>query len=149
MDLNPFSPEWAEFFLDLAEFYSKKSKDPSTKCGAVIVNDDKRPIAFGFNGFPKAIPDRPEWLNDRDEKYSMVIHAEENAFINAVAPVKGAHMFITGPSCPACTKSIIANEIKTVHWRLGQTDFLERWRDQLEISARIYERAGIKPFIYN
>jgi len=148
LTVNPFSVRWSTFFLDLAEFYSKQSKDPSTKCGAVVVDNCNLPIAFGFNGFPKSIPDNPEWLADRDTKYEMVIHAEVNAILNATASVKGCHLFVTGPSCPDCTKFIIAAGIVSVHWRLGQTEFLERWRDRLEISARIYDRAGITPFIY-
>ncbi len=145
---NPFTERWSSYFLDVADRTALQSKDPSTKCGAVIVNDKRRIIATGFNGFPESIEDRQEWLDDREVKYSLVTHAEVNAVLNAVADVNGAHLFITGPSCPECTKFIIAAGIKTVHWRMGQTDFLERWKDRLKISADIYEKANITPFVY-
>lgn len=145
---NPFTDKWANRFLDMAELVATWSKDPSTKCGAVIVNDERRIISTGYNGFPQRIYDNYEWLKNRDTKYEMVIHAEQNAVLNAVAPVRGSHLFITGPSCPDCTKFIIAAGIQTVHWRLGQKEFLERWKERLEISARIYVRAGITPFVY-
>ena len=35
---------WDLWFLDMAEFVATKSKDPSTKCGAVITRPDM-PIA--------------------------------------------------------------------------------------------------------
>jgi len=32
---------WGEWFVGLAEYVSTRSKDPSTKCGCVIVRPDK------------------------------------------------------------------------------------------------------------
>lgn len=73
--------EWWDYkFLDLAKNISSFSKDPSTQVGSVIVNLDKRIISMGYNGLLPDIPDSVEILNDRDLKYSLIIHAEDNAF---------------------------------------------------------------------
>ena len=49
--------KWDANFLTLANTVCMFSKDPSTKVGAVIVDDDKRVVSIGYNGFPKAIKD--------------------------------------------------------------------------------------------
>src|SRR5262245_31787663 len=74
---------WDWDFLDLAEWYGKKkSKDPSTKAGAVITRG-REIVSIGYNGFAKKVKDLPERYADRATKYRMVIHAEVNAHIFA------------------------------------------------------------------
>jgi len=46
---------WDRWFLDMAEFVSGKSKDPSTKCGAVITRPDHTVVSMGYNGFPRGV----------------------------------------------------------------------------------------------
>jgi dCMP deaminase len=37
------------YFINIAEEVSTRSKDPSTQVGAVIVDKNHRPISFGYN----------------------------------------------------------------------------------------------------
>jgi deoxycytidylate deaminase len=46
---------WDELFILQASLIAQKSKDPSTKVGCVIVNDDNVILSTGFNGFPRGI----------------------------------------------------------------------------------------------
>lgn len=62
------------FYLGLAAYMSQRSKDPSTKTGAVIVGPDEAVISVGWNGFPSGMSDRAEFWSDREQKYSRVIH---------------------------------------------------------------------------
>ena len=71
------------WFLELAKLASTRSKDPSTKTGAVIVRPNKTVVSVGFNGFPQGMPDDEELYKDRDEKYSRIVHCEVNALIFA------------------------------------------------------------------
>jgi len=73
--------KWDNRFMTMAELISAWSKDPSSQIGAVIVNDERRILATGYNGFPRGIKDTEERLNDRDEKYPRIVHAEMNALI--------------------------------------------------------------------
>jgi dCMP deaminase len=104
--------------MKLAREISTWSKDPSSKIGAVIVNDDRRILATGYNGFPKGIEDTEERLNDREQKYPRIVHAEMNALMNALysgVSVKDATIYVYGlPVCPECTKSLIQAGIKRV-----------------------------------
>jgi dCMP deaminase len=76
-----YQRNWDEFFLGMAKYVSLKSKDPSTKSGSVIVRPDRSVASIGFNGFPKKMPDPPYMYDNREEKYSRIIHSEVNAAI--------------------------------------------------------------------
>jgi len=41
--------------MDLARLVASWSKDQSTQVGAVIVDQDKRIVSTGFNGFPRCV----------------------------------------------------------------------------------------------
>ena len=44
---------WDQYFMGLAVLASKRSKDPNTQVGAVIINPkDNRVVSLGYNGFP-------------------------------------------------------------------------------------------------
>lgn len=110
--------KWDNRFMTMAELISAWSKDPSSQIGAVIVNDEHRILATGYNGFPRGIKDTEERLNDRDEKYPRIVHAEMNALMNALyngVGVKDGTLYVFGlPICPDCTKSVIQAGIKRV-----------------------------------
>ena len=77
--------KWDRRFMDMAQLISTWSKDPSSQIGAVAVNDQRRVLATGYNGFPRGIADTEDRLNNKDEKYPRIIHAEMNALMNALA----------------------------------------------------------------
>ena len=86
--------KWDLRFLEMARNAASWSKDPSTKVGAIIVDDDKRVISVGYNGFPKGVRD-DERLDDRQEKYKIIVHAERNALLFANTNVKNYHIYLS------------------------------------------------------
>ena len=56
---------WDEYFMGVAVLSSYRSKDPSTKVGACIVNENKRIIGIGYNGLPYGCND-DEYPWDRE-----------------------------------------------------------------------------------
>ena len=48
---------WDEYFMGLAHLSAKRSKDPSTQVGAVIVSSEHRVVSIGYNGFPNGCSD--------------------------------------------------------------------------------------------
>ena len=94
--------DWDKRFLALAQYVSTWSKDPSTKTGAVIVSG-RRVVSLGYNGFPQGMPDLPVLYDDREEKYSRVVHCEINALLFAERTVRGCTLY-TWPflSCDRC-----------------------------------------------
>lgn len=78
----PFNELWDRRFLNIAREVSSWSKDPSTQVGAVLVNEWRRIISTGYNGFPANLADDPEKLLDRQYKLENIIHAEINCLNN-------------------------------------------------------------------
>ena len=137
--------------MRLAEQISTWSKDPSTKVGAIIVNEERRILATGYNGFPRGIEDTEERLNNREEKYPRIIHAELNALMNALyngVSVKDSTLYVYGlPVCSECTKSVIQAGIKRVVIP-SMKGVPEKWADSWNnVSAPMYEEAGVEVFI--
>jgi dCMP deaminase len=83
--------KWDLRFLELTKLVSTWSKDPSTQTGAVIVDSKRHIVSVGYNGFPHRLADTPARLNDRPTKYSMIVHCEMNAVLNAQRVCRGMH----------------------------------------------------------
>jgi dCMP deaminase len=106
--------DWNKRFMDLAEHVAEWSKDPSTKVGAVIVNEKRQVLSMGYNGFPRSVYDCKERYNDRSTKLKFVAHAERNALDNTYTDVEGATLYSTLYPCSDCAKGIIQRGIKRV-----------------------------------
>lgn len=134
--------KWEHRFLELAKHISTWSKDPSTKVGAVIVDDHRRVIGLGYNGFPRGVEDTTERLNDRPTKYAMVVHAEVNAVLNATQSVEGATVYIWPlMACNECAKVLIQSHIK----RLVTPKIVsDRWLQSNDIAVSMFKEAGIE-----
>jgi dCMP deaminase len=143
-----WSYQWDERFIEMAQLVSTWSKDPSTKCGAVIVRPDKTVVSVGFNGFPKGCDDDPEIYANRDLKLSRVVHAELNAIIHAREPLNGYTMYTYppgyGPSCDRCTAHIVQSGITRVVHVKDESDFASRWKEPAERGLQMYKEAGVE-----
>jgi dCMP deaminase len=93
--------DWDEWFYKLAEFYSKRSKDPRKKVGCVVTLDGYQ-VGQGFNGFPRGIEDTEERLNNKKLKNDLMLHAEENALRIAGHQADTAYVY----PCLPCTRCL-------------------------------------------
>ena len=110
---------WDELFILQAVLISQKSKDPSTKVGCVIVNDDNVILSTGFNGFPRGINEENSSRWRRPEKYNWVEHAERNAIFNAArvgVSLNNSRAYLSWEPkpCAECTRALIQAGIKEV-----------------------------------
>ena len=133
--------KWDYRFLQLCELVASWSKDPSTKVGAVIVDNDNRVISLGYNGFPKGVIDDVARYSNRDEKYKYVVHAERNAIVFAKQNLKECIIY-TWPMmpCSACAGIIIQSGIKKV---VSIENKNERWTEEFLFSSNMFREAGI------
>lgn len=143
---DPRVVKWDKRFLEMTKMVSTWSKDPSTKCGAVIVRPDLSVCSVGFNGFPRGCDDSPELYAQRDLKYERVIHAEMNAIVAAKEPLVGYTMYTYPyPPCCRCTAHIIQSGIRrVVHWGIEDSEFSERWGDSNRRGLQMYREAGVE-----
>src|SRR4030067_2638115 len=104
--------KWDLRFINLAYHISNWSKDPSTKCGAVITHGN-RIVSLGFNGFPAGVLDHDDRLLDRELKYKMVLHAEVNALLFAGTDLSDCTLYVVPMApCSRCAAQIIQSGIK-------------------------------------
>jgi dCMP deaminase len=106
-------PTWDEYFLDLAEQVSRRSPDPSTKHGCVLVDRDHRVASTGYNGPVGGLPNEMVPL-ERPAKYLWFIHAEDNAVAFARCDLRGATAYVTGQPCAACFRRLLQVGIRRI-----------------------------------
>lgn len=142
-----FSDKWNARFMQMALMISGWSKDQSTKVGCVIVSPEKAILSMGYNGFPRGVDDNPTYRQERPTKYEFVVHAEENALLNAGrngTRLSGGILYVTMPPCTRCAGSIIQSGIKEViYLEPAEDKKIPGWRDNLKYSFEMFGEAGI------
>jgi len=135
---------WDEYFMCLAVITSKRSKDPSSQVGAVIVDCDHKVVSIGYNGMPRHIDDKDlSWNKNEglDNKYLYVCHAEFNAILNVRngSSVKDCTIYVTLFPCNECAKAMIQTGIKHVVY------LSDKYSDRIETQAskKLLDLAGI------
>jgi len=136
--------KWDVRFMEMCRLVARWSKDPSTKCGAVIVRPDNTVVSLGYNGFPQGIEDTDERLNNRELKYEMVVHAEMNAVLFTREPVAGCTLYVTPyPPCCRCAVHLIQAKIAKVVAPAPEPDKLERWGESFKLTRSLFAEAGV------
>lgn len=107
-------------YMNMAYEYAKKSIDPSTKVGCVIVKDNVI-LSTGYNTLPKGLDITKYPLNSRngtflETKYPFMIHSEAKAIVDAKCCLNDAIMYVTLFPCNECAKLIIEAGIKTIYY---------------------------------
>lgn len=134
---------WEDYFMSIALVSAQRSKDPVTQVGACIINEDKRIVGVGYNGFPSGCSDDEfPWGKDPEHsKHLYVIHAEENAVLNRFsADLKNCTIFVTLFPCNRCAQIIIQSGIKHIIY------MCDKKSDTIEVKAskRMLEAVGIQ-----
>lgn len=137
--------KWDIRFLELAKLVASWSKDPSTQTGAVIVRPDKTVASLGYNGFARGCLDTKELYENREVKYSRIIHCEMNAIISANESLKGYTLYTTPfLTCDRCAVHVIQAGIKRVVAPVCPPHLLERWEPTFVKSRAFYKEAKIE-----
>lgn len=135
---------WDEYFMGMALLSAQRSKDPNTKVGACIVDQEHKVVSNGYNGMPTGIDEEKlSWNRGEglDSKYLYVCHAEFNAILNTRdgAALKGCTLYVTLFPCNECTKAIIQTGIKEVVY----IDNKYADKTEFKASALMLKLAGI------
>jgi len=134
---------WNDRFLRLAKEVAGWSKDPSTQVGCVLVDDRRRVIGLGYNGFPRGVEDTPERLFHRPTKYLMVQHAEMNALLQCVGEPRGATAYVTHKPCSNCSGALIQAGIRHVVTCRPDAGLAERFADSFAAADTMLAEAGV------
>lgn len=139
--------------MGIALISAQRSKDPVTQVGACIINEDKKIVGVGYNGFPIGCSDDEfPWAkgvaNPVDSKHMYVVHAEENAVLNRFsADLKNCTIFVSLFPCNRCAQIIIQAGIKKIIYMSDknankpETSASKRMLDAVKIEYRQYQRS--------
>ncbi|MDY5795369.1 MAG: dCMP deaminase family protein [Fusobacterium gastrosuis] len=135
---------WDDYFMGIAILSAMRSKDPNTQVGACIVNEEKRIVGVGYNGFPKGCEDTEfPWEREGEfleTKYPYVCHAELNAILNSIKSLKNCTIYVALFPCNECSKAIIQSGIKEIVYlsdKYASTDINKA-------SKKMLDAAGVK-----
>ncbi|MGB4984713.1 MAG: dCMP deaminase family protein [Erysipelotrichaceae bacterium] len=133
---------WDEYFMALAFLSAKRSKDPSTQVGAVIVNKEHKVLSIGYNGMPIGCSDDDfPWGREgetNETKYPFVVHAELNAILNARKDLTDGIIYVSLFPCNECAKAIIQSGIKEIVYlsdKYAHTDSVKASKKMLVASG--------------
>ena len=140
--------KWDLTFLNIAEIFSKKSEDWSTKVGAVLVDRDNNVRALGYNGLPRKIKNTYQ-RQQKPYKYNYFVHAEINVIVAAARSgiaTNNCKLYITHFPCADCAKAIIQAGIKEIV--VNSPSMPKRWVDSIKHSIIMFRESGVVIKIY-
>ena len=134
---------WDICNIKIAMECAKRSKDPSTQVGAVIVDSNNRIKATGYNGLPIGLKDTDvSWSRTGgllESKYALIVHAEVNAILSAKTDLSNCKIYVTLFPCHECAKVIIQSGIT-------QVIYLEdkyAKEDSIVMAKRLFDTTGV------
>jgi len=137
--------DWDTTFIGMAILISLRSKDPSTRHGAVIVDQNNRVVSLGYNGFARGVSDDIfPWTSP--EKYDYVAHAESNAIDNSSVPLTNCKLYLWSEKgylpCSQCAVRMIQRGISEViiATQISENTQTYNW----EPTRKMFEATGIK-----
>ena len=145
---------WDEYFIDLSYCVAKKSKDPDTKVGCVIVGPDNEVRSTGYNSLPRGMDDSVKERYVRPEKYKWIEHAERNAIYNAAkigTQLNGCRLYVQWYPCIDCARAIIQVGINKIivdnrddnPWKNQGQEQEEQWKLNMEKSIQMLVECGV------
>lgn len=138
-------------FIPDAEAARGRSKDRSTKVGAVVIDDDFNVRISGYNGMPRGVDDDVDARHERPLKYMWTAHAEENCVAQAArigVSLKGCTILLTSLfPCTTCSRLIIQAGIKRVI--APKVCDNTRWDEQAAVALEMLREAGVEVEYYS
>lgn len=140
--------DWDTYYIGLTYEIARKSKDPSTKVGAIIVGVDWEIRTTGYNSFPRKLNDNVAARYTRPLKYQFFEHAERNAIYNAArigVSCKGATLYVQWHPCSDCARGIIQSGITDVVLHSeNPNNNNPRWRTSIALASEMLRECGVR-----
>ena len=122
-------PDWATYFIRIAQFVATRSTCLRRRVGAVIVREN-RILASGYNGAPSSLRhcyevpggclrEARNIPSGERQELCRGLHAEQNAILQAAAfgvSLKGSEIYVTHQPCVTCAKMLMNAGIERVRF---------------------------------
>jgi dCMP deaminase len=142
------APDWDHYFLDICAVVARRSKDPSTKVGCVIVGPAHEIRSTGYNSLPRHIRDDVPERFERPTKYLWFEHAERNAIYNAAragTALEGCSLYADLMPCMDCARAIVQAgivEVITDETRFAQYSS-PQYNEHFDKVRQLFDEAGV------
>lgn len=140
-------PSWDEYFMQIADVAASRSTCLRRHVGAVLVSDDHRILATGYNGVPRGIEHcaasgclRTEMGIPSGAQHELCrgLHGEQNAIIQAArhggVAGEASTLYCTTYPCVQCAKMLINAGVKRIVFKEPYPD---------ELSCALLHEAGV------
>jgi len=133
-----------------------KSKDKSTKVGAIAFGSGYTILSTGWNGFPRGVNDNILSRHEKPQKYLWTVHAEANVVANAAREghrLYNSVLFLTSLfPCAPCAGLLINSGVKNIIAPRIARDapgVNPIWHQHFEISETMFKEVGMVVHYYN
>ncbi|MBI2462859.1 MAG: dUTP diphosphatase [Candidatus Spechtbacteria bacterium] len=110
---NSERPTWEEFWFALALMYSSRGTCDRLRTACLIVDENNRLIAAGYNGSLSGEDHCDEVGHFMVDGHCLrTLHAEENAILHGTQDWNGSTAYILDGPCVPCAKKIISKGVK-------------------------------------
>ena len=107
---------WDDYFKKMVLVSAEKSSCERLQVGCILVDDNNRILAHGYNGF---LPKCPHISIVRDDHEQATIHAEQNVISYCARmgiSCNDATAYITHYPCLICSRLLLASGIKKIKY---------------------------------
>ena len=144
------SLDWQNL-IKIAYSEAKKSKNPSTQNGAVLIDDKGNIILSAMNSFPDGIVETKErQIKPLRNKFS--VHAERNVLYQAAQlgiKTKGLTMVCPWATCIDCARGIIQAGIKCLVVHKQALEKSGRWKEDIEFAFAMLREVDVEIVVFD
>jgi len=135
---------WDQTWMQVANTLALRSKCDNRQVGAVIVDQQNRPVSVGYNGPPAGYTTTGSCevfcprgkSKDRPASYGncVSVHAEANALLFADRRFfDAATIYVTNPCCWECSKLISNSGITRIIMQVSEADKHATWQSSIDL----------------
>lgn len=137
--------------LKIAYTEAKKSTNPSTQNGAILVDEEGNIVLSAVNSFPDGIAESQE-RQIKPLRFKFSVHAERNVLYQAARlgiKTKGLIMICPWATCSDCSQAIIQTGIRRLIVHKQALDRSGRWKDDIELAFSMLREAGVEVTVFD
>jgi len=144
------SLDWQKL-LKIAYAEAKKSTNPSTQNGAILVDSKGEVILSAANTFPDRVAETKKRQNE-PLRHKFSVHAERSVLYQAARlgiKTKGLTMVCPWAACSDCAQAIIQTGIKRLVVHKQALDRSGSWQEDIELAFSMLREAGVEIIIFD
>ena len=137
--------------LKIAYSEAKKSTNPSTQNGAILIDDKGNIILSAVNSFPDGVTETKE-RQIKPLRHKFSVHTERNILYQAAKlgiKTKGLTMVCPWAACSDCAQAIIQTGIKRLVVHKQALDRSASWQENIDLVFEMMREAGIEIIVFD